>query len=120
MAKIRTAFTDLVGCTLPIQLAAMGGVGTAELAAAVANAGGLGMVPMGVQPPGTGAVGQNFVVDVELDLDIFSEAAGKARVVEFFYAWPRRDYVDVVKAAGALAAWQVGSAEEARAAGLRL
>jgi len=116
VAKIRTAFTDLVGCTLPIQLAAMGGVGTRELAAAVAKAGGLGMVPMGVEPPGTGAVGQNFIVEFELDLGMFSEAAGKARVVEFFYAWPRRDYVDVVKAAGALAAWQVGSAEEASAA----
>jgi len=116
VAKIRTALTDLVGCTLPIQLAAMGGVGTAGLAAAVASAGGLGMVPMGVAPPGPGAVGQNFVVDVELDLGMFADAAGKARVVEFFYAWPRRDYVEVVKAAGALAAWQVGSAEEAGAA----
>jgi NAD(P)H-dependent flavin oxidoreductase YrpB (nitropropane dioxygenase family) len=116
VTKIRTAFTDLVGCTIPIQLAAMGGAGTPELAAAVAEAGGLGMVPMGVEPPGTGAVGKNFIVVGELELDMFSEAARKARVVEFFYAWPRRDYVDVVKAAGALAAWQVGSAEEATAA----
>jgi len=55
--KIRTAFTDVAGCALLVQLAAMGGVGTPELAAAVAGAGGLGMVPMGVEPPGTGAVG---------------------------------------------------------------
>ncbi len=27
-----TRFTNLVGCTLPVQLAAMGGVGTTELA----------------------------------------------------------------------------------------
>ena len=36
-------FTNLIGCALPIQLAAMGGVGTTELASAVAFAGGLGM-----------------------------------------------------------------------------
>lgn len=115
---MRTPFTDLVGCTLPIQLAAMGGVGTPELAAAVAKAGGLGMVPVLVEPPDTsaGAVGQNFLAVFEPELDMVSEAARKARVVEFFYAWPDRIYVDAVKAAGAIAAWQVGSVEEARAA----
>ncbi len=56
----------------------MGGVGTPELAAAVAGAGGLGMVPMGVEPPGTGVVGQNFVVALNSGLGMFSEAAGKA------------------------------------------
>ncbi len=39
---LRTRFTDLVGCSLPLQLAAMPGVGTPELVAAVADAGGLG------------------------------------------------------------------------------
>ena len=42
-----TRFTDLVGCEMPLQLAAMGGVGTTELASAVADAGGCGMVPRG-------------------------------------------------------------------------
>src|SRR5271165_6668854 len=72
VATNRSAFTDLVGCTLPIQLAAMGGVGSAELAAAVANAGGLGMLPMGVEPRHRRS-GPNFVVDVELGLGMFSE-----------------------------------------------
>ena len=40
----RTRFTDLVGCAWPLQQAGMGGVATCELAAAVANAGGLGML----------------------------------------------------------------------------
>jgi NAD(P)H-dependent flavin oxidoreductase YrpB (nitropropane dioxygenase family) len=43
--KTSTRFTDLVGCELPLQLAAMDGVGTTELASAVAASGGLGMVP---------------------------------------------------------------------------
>jgi len=39
-------FTDLVGCRLPLQLASLGGpVGTPALAAAVSEAGGLGMIP---------------------------------------------------------------------------
>jgi nitronate monooxygenase len=41
---MRTAFTDLVGCTVPIQLASMPGIATPALAAAVADAGGLGMI----------------------------------------------------------------------------
>jgi len=48
---VDTRFTRLVGCRLPFQLAALGGVGTTELAAAVSAGGGLGMVPYGVEPP---------------------------------------------------------------------
>lgn len=58
---LSTRFTDLVGCALPVQLAAMGAVGTTELAAAVMAAGGLGMVPHGVAPV-AGACGVNFLV----------------------------------------------------------
>ena len=32
---LRTAFTELVGCEVPIQLAGMGSVGSVELAVAV-------------------------------------------------------------------------------------
>jgi len=42
--SLATAFTDLVGCTIPIQQAGMGGVSTPDLAAAVSEAGGLGML----------------------------------------------------------------------------
>ena len=39
-----TRFTELVGCTVPIQQAGMSAVARPELAAAVSEAGGLGML----------------------------------------------------------------------------
>ena len=110
-----TRFTRLVGCQLPLQLAAMGGVGTTELAAAVADAGGLGMVPDGTEPA-EGVCGVNFLMPFGPSLEEIATTARKVRVVEFFYVEPRRDVVKVASAAGALTAWQVGSVEEARAA----
>ncbi|MCB2122719.1 MAG: nitronate monooxygenase, partial [Rhodobacteraceae bacterium] len=41
---LRTPLCDLLGCDVPILLAGMGGVSRWELAAAVANAGGFGML----------------------------------------------------------------------------
>jgi NAD(P)H-dependent flavin oxidoreductase YrpB (nitropropane dioxygenase family) len=41
---ITTRFTELVGCTVPIQQAGMGAAAPPELAAAVSEAGGLGML----------------------------------------------------------------------------
>ncbi len=110
-----TRFTNLVGCTLPVQLAAMGGVGTTELAAAVAEAGGLGMVPAGTQPAG-GACGVNFLMPFAPSMDEVAAAARQCRVVEFFYADPRADVVAATHDAGAVAGWQVGSPAEAVAA----
>jgi NAD(P)H-dependent flavin oxidoreductase YrpB (nitropropane dioxygenase family) len=43
---VETAFTRLVGCTVPIQLAGMGSVLTPELAAAVSEAGALGQITL--------------------------------------------------------------------------
>jgi NAD(P)H-dependent flavin oxidoreductase YrpB (nitropropane dioxygenase family) len=110
-----TRFTDLVGCEVPLQLAAMGGAGTTELAAAVAEAGAFGMVPLG-REPAAGACGANFLLPFDPSPDEVSVAAAKTRVVEFFYGDPQADLVKVVHAAGALAGWQVGSAAEAEAA----
>ena len=42
-------FTDLVGSKWPLQQAGMSGTATSTLAAAVANAGGLGMIGIGRQ-----------------------------------------------------------------------
>jgi NAD(P)H-dependent flavin oxidoreductase YrpB (nitropropane dioxygenase family) len=42
---LATPFTELVGCTVPIQLAPTGGLDGAPLTAAVSEAGGLGMFP---------------------------------------------------------------------------
>lgn len=89
-----TRFTDLVGCRLPIQQAGMGWIASPALAAAVAEAGGLGMIAMPLLPAevlsgmldgvaGSGAVGVNFLLPF-LDLDCVDVAAEKARVVEFF------------------------------------
>jgi NAD(P)H-dependent flavin oxidoreductase YrpB (nitropropane dioxygenase family) len=94
----------------------MGGVGTTELAAAVAGAGGLGMVRnRGFTPP-SGVCGTNFLMPFVPPLDQVAEAARASSIVEFSYGDPRTDLVKVVHEHGALAGWQVGSAAEARAA----
>lgn len=125
---LRTAFTDLVGCQVPIQQAGMAGVATPELAAAVADAGALGMVNLTMVPTDdvvialdalvkctTATVGMNFLMPF-LDRDAVEAAAGRVRVVEFFYGDPDATLVGLVHEGGALAAWQVGSLAEAQAA----
>jgi NAD(P)H-dependent flavin oxidoreductase YrpB (nitropropane dioxygenase family) len=125
---LTTAFTKLVGATAPIQLAGMPGVSTPELVAAVASAGGLGMLgaPM-LSPPvltatleqirtsTNGAFGVNFLMPF-LDPACVPVAAHHACVVEFFYGDPDPTLVKQVHAGGALASWQVGSVAEALAA----
>jgi nitronate monooxygenase len=133
-----TRFTELVGCTVPIQQAGMGAVAPPELAAAVSEAGGLGMV--GTARPGVTpdtlaelldsmrrltnrAYGVNFIVSPlhlnggpgrkPLNLELIELAARSAKVVEFFYGEPSRQLVDMVHKGGALACWQVGSRDEA-------
>jgi len=127
---LRTAFTELVGCQVPIQLAPMGGgVVTAELAIAVTRAGGLGMLQRSGPGPladrigrleqaGVGPFGVNFLLydPSQDDRAAIELAASRARVVEFFWADPDPALVDLVHAGGALAGWQVGSVEEARRA----
>jgi NAD(P)H-dependent flavin oxidoreductase YrpB (nitropropane dioxygenase family) len=125
---LSTRFTKLVGCTVPLQQAGMGGVATAELVAAVADAGVLGMLG-GVRLPAPfltdvldklrtqtrGVFGVNFLMPF-LDCACVEAAATRARVVEFFYGNPDAALVRLVQQGGALACWQIGSADEARAA----
>jgi len=113
-----TRFTDLVGCRLPLQLAVLGGVGTAELAVAVAGAGGLGMAPWYVDLPDSapGPLGHGFLLPYVSDPDEVARAAAGVRVAEFFWGDPEARLVEVAHAAGALVSWQVGSVEEAKAA----
>lgn len=117
---MNTRFTDLVGCELPLQLATLGGVGTAELAVAVAREGGLGMMPAGTDapaaPPASGALGIGFLMPFGPSSDEVAQAARGVRVVEFFYSDPRAELIAAVHGGGALGAWQVGSVEEAVAA----
>src|SRR5215468_120031 len=98
---LTTRFTELIGCSVPIQQAGMGAVAPPELAAAVSNAGGLGMVgtarPGGTDPALLAGLlertktltarpfGVNFIVrenDWPIDLACFELAANAARVVE--------------------------------------
>ena len=121
----QTKFTELIGCDIPLQLAGMPGVNTVELAAAVSNAGGLGMISathmesiflsdtienltkLTSQP-----VGVNFLMPF-VDIECVELAASKVKVVEFFYGEPTQQLVDIVHNHYALASWQIGSKEEA-------
>ena len=106
----------------------MGGAATPERAAAVSAAGGLGMVSLPMVPAEevaatvaalangtTEPVGINFLIPF-LDVAAVEAAAPHCRVVEFFYGDPQAGLVGRVHEAGALADWQVGSADEAKAA----
>lgn len=120
----QTDFTKLIGCKFPIQLAGMPGVNTIELAAAVSNAGGLGMISgthmnstylsdtIENLKKETSLLGINFLMPF-LDLDSVKTAASKAKVVEFFYGEPDSQLIELVHEQGALACWQIGSKEEA-------
>ena len=125
---IATSFTKLVGITAPIQLAAMPGIATPDLIAAVADAGALGMLGAPLMSPAVleetldqlsartrGVFGVNFLMPI-LDPACIPIAARRARVVEFFYGEPAIDLVGTAHACGALVSWQVGSLAEAMAA----
>ena len=125
---IATSFTRLVGVPAPIQLAAMPGIATPDLVAAVADAGGLGMLGAPLLSAAVlervleqlaertrGVFGVNFLVPF-LDPACVPIAARRARVVEFFYGEPDAGLVERARAFGALVSWQVGSLAEAVAA----
>lgn len=129
---LTTRFTELVGCTVPIQQAPMGSLANPKLAAAVADAGGLGTVAAFSIPADMvagvfdelaehtpGVFGANFIVrfiDPTRLHELVATAAARSRVVDFFYSDPDPALVEIVHAHGALASWQVGSREEALAA----
>jgi nitronate monooxygenase len=121
-------FMDLVGCRVPLQCASLGGpIGTAPLAAAVAEAGGLGMIAnptsaeevrqlvQGVRERTSEAIGIGFLIPF-VAAEAVEAAAASVEVVEFFYGDPDRELVRLGHADGAIVGWQTGSADEARAA----
>ncbi len=123
-----TSFTELIGCTAPIQLAGMGPVCSDELCAAVSEAGGLGQITVAGFPVDvletrldhirsltSKPTGANFVIPY-LDRECLRVVASVARVVDFFWGDPDPELVAIAHQGGALASWQVGSAEEAVAA----
>ncbi len=124
MPMRQTQFTELIDCKVPIQLAGMPGVNTTELAAAISNSGGLGMISgthmdqeylsntIENVKRKTSLLGVNFLIPF-INLDSVKVAASKARVVEFFYGDPDPTLVEIIHNEGALACWQIGSKEEA-------
>lgn len=116
--RVTTRFTELIGCRLPFQLAVLGGVGTTELAAAVCQGGGLGMVPYGVEPPPkeTGPCGIGILIPYAPPVDVIKEAACRVRVIEFFEGDPDERLVSAGHSGGALVGWQVGSVDEGTSA----
>jgi len=123
-----TSFTELVGCAAPIQQAPMGSVSTPDLAVAVADAGGVGTITALGMPTEvldrvlsemssrtTGTLAANFLTD-QIDPDAVAAAGAHVRIVDFFWTDPDPSLVEIAHRAGALACWQVGSVDEAKAA----
>lgn len=119
-----TPFCELVGCRLPIQQAAMTRVATPALAAAVSEAGGLGMLAFGRQPLSAirdqldgllartvRPVGATFIVPF-LEPSMLEPVAERLPLVELFWGWPQPSLVPD----GVVTGWQVGSVDEAKAA----
>ena len=123
-----SAYTDLVGCRFPIQQAPMGTVSSPELAVAVAQAGGVGTITaLGVPAvqldsmlakmasSTSGVLSVNFLT-AGWDRDAVAAAAGRVRLIDFFWVDPDPLAVEIAHRGGALVCWQVGSVGEARAA----
>jgi nitronate monooxygenase len=123
-----TAFTELVGCTAPIQVAPMGAIITPPLIQAVTSAGALGMIgTVGMSldevdevvdamlAVAEGPVGANVPIPM-LDRDVVAAASARLRLFDFYHGTPDASLVSLVHDNGALAAWQVGSLDDARAA----
>jgi nitronate monooxygenase len=126
MPVLQTSLCDLLNIELPIIQAPMGGVATPALAAAVSNAGGLGMLPVTFDELETvrdlirqmhQLTARPFGVNLILQwpqqerLQVCLEEG--VPVVSFFWGDPS-PYIAAVHAAGSLVMQTVGSAAEAR------
>lgn len=122
---LRTRFTEMFGCEIPIQLAPMGGVATPELIGAVIEAGGMGALGAGPMPGPVlaGALEQvrtktqgpllvNFLMPF-MEIDAVEVAARHAQCVDFYHGEPDASLIALVHRAGARAGWQVGSLDDA-------
>ncbi len=125
---MRTPLCDLLGIEAPIVLAPMGGAVTPTLAAAVSNAGALGLLPLSWTPPDEIATvvhetrqqtERPFGVNLGLAWDqrerLASALAAGVRVVSFFWG-DATDIVGEARDAGAIVFVTVGTADEGRAA----
>jgi nitronate monooxygenase len=125
---MRTPLCDLVGIDAPVVLAPMGGAVTPRLAAAVSNAGGLGMLPLTwTSPDDIASVVEEtrqqterpFGVNLGLAWDqrerLAAALGAGVRVVSFFWG-DASGLIGEAREAGALVFVTVGTAEEGRAA----
>lgn len=125
---MRTALCDLLGIDAPVVLAPMGGAVTPTLAAAVSNAGGLGMLPLTWTSPDEIATAVDetrqlterpFGVNLGLAWDqrerLAAALAAGVRIVSFFWG-DASAIIGEAREAGAIVFVTVGTAEEGRAA----
>jgi NAD(P)H-dependent flavin oxidoreductase YrpB (nitropropane dioxygenase family) len=126
--KITTPLTDLLGIDIPIIQAPIGGASTPELAAAVTNAGGLGMLSVTWTSPDAlrdklrrtreltdGPFGVNLVLDWDPSERLRIALDEGVPVISFFWGDPS-PYIKQIHDAGALVTLTIGSAEEAKRA----
>lgn len=126
---LQTAFTRLLGLQHPIMQAPMGaGISSPELAAAVSNAGGLGMLAVGRLPPEEiraqilrtrQLTDKPFGVNLLLPMYVSGQTEvcveERVAVLSLFWGDPA-PHVKAAHAAGLKVMLQVGSVEEAKAA----
>ena len=127
MAQIKTALTELLGIKHPILLAPMGSAAGGRLAAAVTQAGGLGLIGTGyasadvirreLTQAGNARVGVGFILwaldEKPEALDVALSAAPPAIMLSFGDPTP---YVQSIKAAGSKLICQIQTLEGARQA----
>ena len=127
-ARIRTALCTLLGIDVPIMQAPMGGCAVPQLAAAVSNAGGFGMLGVSwfeldlmramireTRRLTDRPFGVNLALAWRQEERLAICLEEGARVVSLFWGDPS-PYVRTIHAAGALLVQTVGSADEARRA----
>src|SRR3954447_24897391 len=125
---MRTPLCDLLGIEAPVVLAPMGGAVTPTLAAAVSNAGALGMLPLSWTPADEIAsvvaetrqqtdrpFGVNLGLAWEQRERLASALAAGVRVISFFWG-DASALVGEAHDAGAIVFVTIGTADEARAA----
>jgi nitronate monooxygenase len=123
-----TPLCDLVGIEAPVVLAPMGGAVTPRLAAAVSNAGGLGLLPLTWASPDEivsivdetrQLTGRPFGVNLGLAWDqrerLAATLSSGVRVVSFFWG-DASGVIGEARDGGAVVFATVGTAEEGRAA----
>jgi nitronate monooxygenase len=123
---VRTSVCELLGIEQPIVQAPIGPAAVPRLAAAVSNAGGLGLLALTWAPDVAGLVSQtaaltgrpfggNLVLAWDQHRRLDQALGAGLRIVSLFWGDPA-PYVETIHDAGALVMYTVGSAEEARRA----